>query len=135
MTSLVDFPQGGRDGRSGNWMTPPTEPPHNDDMDARLTKLEDFAVEARERLARVETKLDHVDKEVSQVKWWILAQIVAAFATVLGTGIAIQQMTVATFQAAGAQANPPAQAASQPIVVNVTSAPAGSTATGPTAKK
>jgi predicted YcjX-like family ATPase len=104
-------------------------------MDARLTKLEDFAVEARERLARVETKLDHVDKEVSQVKWWILAQIVAAFATVLGTGIAIQQMTVATFQAAGAQANPPAQAASQPIVVNVTSAPAGSTATGPTAKK
>lgn len=35
------------------------EPPHNGGMEARVAKLEDFAAETRDRLARIETKLDH----------------------------------------------------------------------------
>lgn len=95
-------------------------PPHNDVMEQRLTKLEAFADDAKQRLVRVEAKLDHVDKEVSQVKWWIVAQIAAGMLAVLGTGIAIQQMTVSTFQAAGAQAAQPVPPqAPQPIIINV----------------
>lgn len=71
-----------------------------DGMDARVANLEAFAVDAKQRLTRVETKLDHIEREVSQFKWWILAQIVAGILAVLGTGIAIQQMTVTTFEAA-----------------------------------
>jgi hypothetical protein len=75
-------------------------PPHNGDMEPRIAKLEEFAQDTRERLTRVETKLDHIDKEVSNFKWWVIAQIVAGLLAVLGTGIAIQQMTVASFQGA-----------------------------------
>lgn len=92
---------------------PPTD---NDEMEARLTKLEEFANDAKERLTRVETKLDHIDKEVSNFKWWVVAQIFAGLLTVVGTGIAIQQMTVSTFQAAGAQAQPTPQ---PPIIITV----------------
>lgn len=99
---------------------------HNDGMENRLITLEQFADDAKQRLARVETKLDHIDKEVSNFKWWVLAQIVAALLTVIGTGIAIQQMTVSTFQAAGAQAQPTQQ---QPIIINV---PQAATAPAPT---
>lgn len=88
-------------------------------MDARLDKLETFADAAKDRLARIETKLDHIDREVSNTKWWIVAQIVAGLVTVIGTSVAIQQMTVATFQAAGAQASPQPQAQQQPIIINV----------------
>lgn len=88
----------------------------NGRMEARLIKLEEFADDAKQRLARVETKLDHIDKEVSNFKWWVLAQIVAALLTVVGTGIAIQQMTVSTFQAAGVQSQPTPQ---PPIIINV----------------
>lgn len=93
---------------------------HNDGMEARITKLEDFAQETRERLSRIETTLGNVEKEVSGFKWWVVAQIVAALLTVIGTGIAIQQMTVSTFQAAG-QAHP-APAQQPPIIINVPSA-------------
>lgn len=115
------------------WQGPPTEtpggggndhggdPPHNDGMETRFAALEDFAQDTRDRMARVETKLDHIEKEVSNFKWWVVAQIVAALLTVVGTGIAIQQMTVATFQAAGQQA--PAQQ-QPPIIINVPGAPA-----------
>lgn len=75
-----------------------------DGMDARVANLEAFAEDAKQRLARVETKLDHIEKEVGQVKWWIVAQIIAGVLAVLGTGVAIQQMTVTTFEAA-ARAN------------------------------
>lgn len=101
---------------------PPAPPPtggngggaHNDGMEPRIANIET-------RLTRVETKLDHIDKEVSQVKWWIIVQIAAAFATVFGTGVAIQQMTVATFQGAAQLAKEAAPAAVQqpPIIINV----------------
>ena len=91
-------------------------------MEARVSKLQDFAVETRERLARVETKLDHINSEVSSFKWWVIAQIVAGLLAVLGTGIAIQQMTVASFQGAAQVAKdaaPAAPAPQQPIIINV----------------
>jgi len=101
-------------------------PADNGVMEARLIKLEEFADDAKQRLSRVETKLDHIDKEVSNFKWWVLAQIVAALLTVVGTGIAIQQMTVSTFLAAGAQSQPAQQ---QPVIINVPlAAPAASPA-------
>lgn len=100
-------------------------PPHNEEMEHRLAQLEAFADDAKQRLVRVETKLDHIDKEVGQVKWWIVAQMVAGMLAVVGTGIAIQQMTVSTFQAAGAQAAQPAPPQTQqPITINVPAASA-----------
>lgn len=90
------------------------EPPDNGSMEPRIIKLEEFAQEARERFARVETKLDHIDKEVSNFKWWVIAQIVAGLLAVLGTGIAIQQMTVASFQGAAQVAKDAAPAAPPP---------------------
>lgn len=106
------------------------EPPYDGDMDtARIDKLESFAERTGERLTRVEEKLDHVLKEVGQFKWWLVGAILTIILTVFGTGVAIQQMTVATFQAAGAQANPPAPAA-PPIIINVPgAAPAPATPT------
>lgn len=99
-------------------------PPHNDDMNtARIIKLEEFAEDAKQRLTRVETKLDHIEKEVSNFKWWLLGAIITILLTVLGTGIGIQQMTVSTFQAAGAQ-NQPAPAQQPPIIINVPAAAA-----------
>lgn len=88
-------------------------------MEARIARLEDFAQDTRERLARVETKLDHIEKEVSNFKWWVVAQIVAALLTVVGTGVAIQQMTVATFQAAGQQSQQGPAPQQPPIIINV----------------
>lgn len=101
----------------------------NGDMNtARIIKLEEFAEDAKQRLTRVETKLDHIEKEVSNFKWWligaVLTIVLTTVATVIGTGIGIQQMTVSTFQAAGAQATQPAvPAAPQPIIINVPAAP------------
>lgn len=109
-----------------NWFVgpvePPGEPPHNGSMEARVAKLEDFAQDTRERMARVETKLDHIEKEVGQTKWWLIGStltiILTVIATVVGTGIGIQQMTVTTFQAAGQQTPAPQQ---PPIIINVPS--------------
>ena len=97
------------------------EPPDNHGMEIRVAKLEDFALETRERLTRVEVKLDHIDKEVSNFKWWLVGAILTIMLTVLGTSIGIQQMTVATFQGAAQVAKdaaPPAPAQS-PIIINV----------------
>lgn len=97
-------------------------PPHNGDMNtARIIKLEEFAEDAKQRLTRVETKLDHIEKEVSNFKWWLLGAIITILLTVLGTGIGIQQMTVSTFQAAGAQ-NQHAPVQQPPIIINVPAA-------------
>lgn len=115
-------------------LIPPTIPPDdsdpgsgdNDDMNtARIIKLEEFAEDAKQRLTRVETRLEHIDREVSNVKWWIIGAVLTivltTVATVIGTGVGIQQMTVSTFQAAGAQSQPAQQ---PPIIINVPAAPA-----------
>ena len=103
-----------------------SEPPDNGDMNtARIIKLEEFAEDAKQRLTRVETRLEHIDREVSNVKWWIIGAVLTivltTVATVIGTGVGIQQMTVSTFQAAGAQ-NQTAPAQHPPIIINVPAA-------------
>lgn len=105
---------------------PPVDPPRpgkeNEGMEDRLTRLEAFAEDAKGRMTRVETKLDHIGQEVSNFKWWAagsaVAIILAVIGAVLGTGVAIQQMTVSTFQAAGSQQQ---LAPQPPIIVNVPS--------------
>ena len=101
-------------------------------MGARVARLEDFAGETRERLARVEVKMDHMElklnhveakldhiaTDVSQFKWWALGSVVAVVLAVIATGFSIQQMTVQTFQAAGQHVQSP----QQPIIINVPSA-------------
>ena len=99
------------------------DPPHNGDMNtARIIKLEEFAEDAKQRLTRVETRLEHIDREVSNVKWWIIGAVLTivltTVATVIGTGVGIQQMTVSTFQAAGAQSQS-APAQQPPIIINI----------------
>lgn len=65
------------------------------------------------RLIRVESRLDHVDREVSNLKWWLLGSVLTivltTIGTVIGTGVGIQQMTVATFQAASQATQPQPQ--------------------------
>lgn len=122
--------------RPGHGASESGEPPHNDGMEARIAKIENRLDRVDDRLdkmdgrldqmdgrlTRVEVKLDHIDKEVGQFKWWVIAQIVAGMLAVLGTGIAIQQMTVASFQGAAQVAKdaaPAAPAPQQPIIINV----------------
>lgn len=99
---------GGNDGGS----IPPV------DNTARLDQLDT-------RMTSVEAKLGHVDSEVSNLKWWLLGSVVTIIlttvGTVIGTGIGIQQMTVATFQAAGQQNAP-----QQPTVIVLPAAAAAS---------
>lgn len=98
------------------------EPPDNGAMEARIAKIETRLDQVDDRLTRVEVKLDHIDKEVSNFKWWVIAQIAAGLLAVLGTGIAIQQMTVASFQGAAQVAKdaaPAAQSSPQPIVITI----------------
>ena len=98
------------------------QPPDNGDMEARFAKIETRLDQVDDRLTRVEVKLEHIDKEVSNFKWWVIAQIAAGLLAVLGTGIAIQQMTVASFQGAAQVAKdaaPAAQSSPQPIVITI----------------
>ena len=41
------------------------EPPDNGGMEARVAKLEDFAQDARDRLTRIEGRLDNIDRNLS----------------------------------------------------------------------
>jgi hypothetical protein len=91
------------------------------DTTARLDRVEARLDGVEKRLDRVEVKLDHLGGEVSNLKWWLLGTtatvILTVIATVVGTGIGIQQMTVTTFQAALAQPT----ATQQPTVIVVPS--------------
>ncbi len=105
--------------------TPPTD---NGDMEARVTALEDFAKDAKERLTRIETKLDHTATKAdvaeaanSQIKWMV--------GTAAGLGVAA--ITVMTFVLNNAAPkSPPAvpaaaiQPSQAPIIINVPAAAA-----------
>lgn len=53
---VVPFPSGGKFGPDA--LNRGGEPPYDDGMEARVAKLEDFAVETRDRLTRIEARLD-----------------------------------------------------------------------------
>lgn len=103
-------------------------PPHNDDMEARVIKLEDFAKDTGERLSaigerlvRIETKLETVatkaelhDMTAQMIKWIV--------GTAIGLGVA--GITVMTFVLNNAAPKAPAAPAQQPIIINIPAQPA-----------
>nr|WP_315210816.1 hypothetical protein [uncultured Albidiferax sp.] len=100
-------------------------------MDTRIAKLEGFAQEARDRLVRVETKLDAVstkaevhDLKAEMVKW------------IVGTAIAlgVAGITVMTFVLNNAAPKAVAPASPQPIIINIP-APAAQVPTAPVTPK
>lgn len=95
-------------------------PPYDGDMEARVLKLEDFALETRDRLTRIETKLDATATKADlmeavngQIKWMIV--------TAVGLGVAA--ITVMTFVLNNAVPKTAAQQAQAPIIINVPAAP------------
>lgn len=119
--ALDRFDRGRRDNDGGGKMPPV-------DHEKRITTLEAVipTLATTTGLASVEAKLGHVDREVSNLKWWLMGSVVTilltSVGTVIGTGIGIQQMTVATFQAAAQQP----QQAQQPTIIVVPQAQAAS---------
>lgn len=106
---------------------PPTRPPnfhggggspHNDPMEARIVKLEDFAQETRERLTRIETKLDQsaTKADLSEAMNGMVKWVVG---TAVGLGVA--GITVMTFVLNNAAPKAPAAPLAQtaPIIINV----------------
>lgn len=59
-------------------VAPPGEPPYDGGMETRVAKLEDFAVETRDRLVRIETRMDtlatkeELHKELHSLTWKVL---------------------------------------------------------------
>lgn len=95
-------------------------PPYNGDMETRVSKLEGFALETRDRLARIESRLDTFATKAdlqemgsSMIKWMV--------GTAVGLGVAA--ITVMTFVLNNAAPKPPAavvQPAQQPpVIINI----------------
>lgn len=67
-----------------------TEPPDNDDMEPRIKKLEDFAQDTRDRLARIETRMDSMatkedlHRELG-AQTWRLVGLMVTFGTLLAS--------------------------------------------------
>lgn len=109
-------------------------PPHDDGMEARVAKLEEFVTDARERLVKIETRLDQtaskhdvavlsadVHKGITDIIKWLVGT-----AIVLGAAA----ITIMTFVLNNAVPKAPA-AQQQPIIIQVPSAPAPATTTSP----
>lgn len=104
------------------------EPPYDDGMEARVVKLEDFAVETRERLTRIETKLDAtatkadlVEAINGQIKWMVATAVVLAVAAITIMTFVLNNATPKAALATSAP-QPPA------IIINVPPSAPASTA-------
>lgn len=110
--------------------------PYDGGMEQRVAALEGFASDAKERLTRIETKLDSTVTKAdlaeamnSQIKWMV--------GTALGLGAAA--ITVIAFVLNNATPKASALPAQPPIIINVPGAPAAapvapSATTAPSAK-
>lgn len=69
-------------------------PPHDGDMTARIAKLEDFVVDARDRLTKIETRLDQTATKAD-----ITAETSALVKWMVGTAVVLgaSAITVMTF--------------------------------------
>lgn len=90
-------------------------PPDNEGMEARVIKLEEFAQDTRDRLTRIESKLDTFatkadlqEMSASMIKWMV--------GTAVGLGVAA--ITVMTFVLNNAAPKAASQSA-PPIIINV----------------
>lgn len=90
-------------------------PPHDGDMEARVAKLEEFVIDSRDRLTKIESRLDQTSTKAdlhenanSMIKWIV--------GSVLGLGAAA--ITVMTFVLNNATPKAPA-AQPAPIIITV----------------
>ena len=103
-------------------------PPHNGEMKSRAIKLEDFAQDTRDRLARIESKLDtfatkadlqelrsEIHKGNNELIRWVVG-------TAVGLGVAA--ITVTTFVLNNATPKAPAAAPQAPIIIHMPAAAA-----------
>lgn len=93
------------------------QPPYDGSMESRVIKLEDFAVETRDRLTRIETKLDAnaTKAEMHDLKAELIKWMVG-----LTVGLGAAAITVMTFvlnNAAPKSVQP--AAAPIPIIINI----------------
>ncbi len=106
-------------------------PPYDGNMEARLSKLEEFASDAKERLAKIEVRLDQTATKAdiaeltsTMVKWIV--------GTVSGLGIA--GITVMTFVLNNAVPKAAPVAPSTPVVIYAQPAPVAAPAAAPPVK-
>lgn len=106
---VIPFSEFGRVAPGGN-------PPYDGGMESRVSKLEDFAQDTRDRLTRIETKLETVatkaelhDMKAEMVKWIV--------GTAIGLGVA--GITVMTFVLNNAI--PKGVSQTQPIIITIPS--------------
>lgn len=69
-------------------------PPHDGDMEERLKKLEEFKDDARERLARIEVRLEHcaTKDDVSRLESTLLKWFVATAIALAGLAFAAAKL-------------------------------------------
>lgn len=104
-------------------------------MGPRITALEGVVAALSEQMNVIAPKVEHIDREVSNFKWWGLGAILTLVITLIGTALTVQQMTVTTFQAAAQQATPQppqAQHQVQPIIIQIPAVPEKSEKAPPT---
>ena len=98
-------------------------PPYDGDMEPRLVKLEEFAVDAKDRLVKIETRLDQtatktdieavrtdLHKMHAEIKTWTLATMITIIGTMLAAIFGISQIFKTT-------SAPPASGQLQPIII------------------
>ena len=98
-----------------------------DGMEDRLRTLETTVARMEERFEerfdRVLDRLSELRSDVKNLHWWFLGAVLTILVTVIALAFSVQQMTVATFQAAAQQPS----AAPAPIVITIPApAPAAS---------
>lgn len=100
-------------------------PPHDGGMDKRVEKLEEFAQDAKDRLIKIETRLDQTvtkadlsDAMNAQIKWMV------GTAVVLG----VAAITVMTFVLNNAVPKPPTAQPLQPVPIVIYAQPATTSA-------
>ncbi|MGZ3182281.1 MAG: hypothetical protein ACXU8N_07570 [Telluria sp.] len=101
-------------------------------MRARIDKLEQFAEETRERLVRIESRLDSIEQTMAtkadlqqmqaELQRALNANIMWTVGTAIGLGVAA--ITVMTFVLNNAVPKPAPATAAAPIVITIPPAPA-----------
>lgn len=106
----------GGNGGKGPPVDPPALPGDNEPMEARIAKLEDFAQDTRERLVRIETRLDQTATKgdlaegISSMVKWVVGT---------GVGLGVAGITVMTFVLNNAAPKVSATATPPAIIINV----------------
>jgi len=103
------------------------EPPYDEDMEARIAKLEEFAADTKERLVRIETRLDQMatKADLAELKAQLQHSVNELIRWMVGIalGISVTAITVMTFVLNNATPKAPAQPPT-PIIIYTQPAPA-----------